>query len=208
MPWMLEHRPQALEGFDQNLPEFARDQEDAGCAVSARRARVSARRAWRRDRATKRSRACRASDRAGARSCANARESRSWRDARNKPRSGDSRVGAGRRARSSRAVRAVGRAPRTPRCRPRISASSCAASIAFSAAAISRWRPTTAISARDAFTARVNFDLASAPGIETFRAAMIELGELVASLGGSLSGEHGDGLARSELAADDVPARN
>ncbi len=47
--------------------------------------------------------------------------------------------------------------------------------------------------------ARVNFDLMSASGIETFRAAMIELGELVASLGGSLSGEHGDGLARSEL---------
>ena len=47
--------------------------------------------------------------------------------------------------------------------------------------------------------ARVNFDLASASGIATFRAAMTELAELVASLGGSLSGEHGDGLARSEL---------
>ena len=47
--------------------------------------------------------------------------------------------------------------------------------------------------------ARVNFDLASAPGIATFRAAMVELGGLVANLGGSLSGEHGDGLARSEL---------
>ena len=39
----------------------------------------------------------------------------------------------------------------------------------------------------------------TAAGIATFRAAMVELGELVASLGGSLSGEHGDGLARSEL---------
>ncbi|MGA7871470.1 MAG: FAD-linked oxidase C-terminal domain-containing protein, partial [Candidatus Binatus sp.] len=47
--------------------------------------------------------------------------------------------------------------------------------------------------------ARINFDLASAPGIEKFRATMLELGGLVASLGGSLSGEHGDGLARSEL---------
>src|SRR5580704_6552939 len=47
--------------------------------------------------------------------------------------------------------------------------------------------------------ARVNFDLMTAAGIATFRAAMVELGELVASLGGSLSGEHGDGLARSEL---------
>ncbi len=28
---------------------------------------------------------------------------------------------------------------------------------------------------------------------------MVEIGDLVASLGGSLSGEHGDGLARSEL---------
>ncbi|MGA6973002.1 MAG: FAD-linked oxidase C-terminal domain-containing protein, partial [Candidatus Binatus sp.] len=47
--------------------------------------------------------------------------------------------------------------------------------------------------------ARINFDLASAPGVATFRAAMLEIGELVTSLGGSLSGEQGDGLARSEL---------
>src|SRR5208337_5007098 len=47
--------------------------------------------------------------------------------------------------------------------------------------------------------ARVNFDLASASGIATFRASMTELAELVANLGGSLSGEHGDGIARSEL---------
>lgn len=47
--------------------------------------------------------------------------------------------------------------------------------------------------------ARVNFDLASAPGIATFRRTMMELGALVAELGGSISGEHGDGIARSEL---------
>lgn len=47
--------------------------------------------------------------------------------------------------------------------------------------------------------ARVNFDLMSAAGIAIFRRAMTELGALVAELGGSLSGEHGDGLARSEL---------
>ena len=47
--------------------------------------------------------------------------------------------------------------------------------------------------------ARVNFDLASSPGIATFRIAMTEIGGLVAELGGSLSGEHGDGIARSEL---------
>jgi FAD/FMN-containing dehydrogenase/Fe-S oxidoreductase len=47
--------------------------------------------------------------------------------------------------------------------------------------------------------ARINFDLASAPGVATFRAAMEEIAALVAEFGGSLSGEHGDGLARSEL---------
>jgi FAD/FMN-containing dehydrogenase/Fe-S oxidoreductase len=47
--------------------------------------------------------------------------------------------------------------------------------------------------------ARVNFDLASAPGTATFRRTMTELGALVAELGGSISGEHGDGIARSEL---------
>jgi FAD/FMN-containing dehydrogenase/Fe-S oxidoreductase len=46
---------------------------------------------------------------------------------------------------------------------------------------------------------RINFDLFSAPGIATFRAAMTDIADLVAEFGGSLSGEHGDGLARSEL---------
>ena len=36
-------------------------------------------------------------------------------------------------------------------------------------------------------------------GSATFRAAMLEIGDLVTEFGGSLSGEHGDGLARSEL---------
>ena len=47
--------------------------------------------------------------------------------------------------------------------------------------------------------ARINFDLASTTGIATFRFAMEELAGAVAEFGGSLSGEHGDGLARSEL---------
>jgi FAD/FMN-containing dehydrogenase/Fe-S oxidoreductase len=46
---------------------------------------------------------------------------------------------------------------------------------------------------------RINFDLATRAGIATFRHAMEEIGDLVAEFGGSLSGEHGDGLARSEL---------
>ncbi len=46
---------------------------------------------------------------------------------------------------------------------------------------------------------RINFDFFTAPGIATFRAAMTEIADLVAEFGGSLSGEHGDGRARSEL---------
>ncbi len=46
---------------------------------------------------------------------------------------------------------------------------------------------------------RINFDLFTRDGVAKFRAAMIEIGDLVVEFGGSLSGEHGDGLARSEL---------
>lgn len=47
--------------------------------------------------------------------------------------------------------------------------------------------------------ARINFDLASSAGIATFRGTMGEIAALVAEFGGSLSGEHGDGIARSEF---------
>jgi FAD/FMN-containing dehydrogenase/Fe-S oxidoreductase len=47
--------------------------------------------------------------------------------------------------------------------------------------------------------ARINFDLGSREGVATFRAVMLEIAALVAEFGGSLSGEHGDGIARSEL---------
>jgi FAD/FMN-containing dehydrogenase/Fe-S oxidoreductase len=46
---------------------------------------------------------------------------------------------------------------------------------------------------------RVAFDFSTPQGIATFRRFMIETSELVAELGGSNSGEHGDGIARSEL---------
>ncbi|MGO9272123.1 MAG: FAD-binding and (Fe-S)-binding domain-containing protein [Terriglobia bacterium] len=47
--------------------------------------------------------------------------------------------------------------------------------------------------------ARLDFDLVSGPGIEKFRAFMIDAADLVVRFGGSLSGEHGDGQARAEL---------
>ncbi|MCH0562040.1 MULTISPECIES: FAD-binding and (Fe-S)-binding domain-containing protein [unclassified Streptomyces] len=46
---------------------------------------------------------------------------------------------------------------------------------------------------------RVDFDLVTAAGVAHYRRFSGELAELVVAHGGSLSGEHGDGLARSEL---------
>jgi FAD/FMN-containing dehydrogenase/Fe-S oxidoreductase len=46
---------------------------------------------------------------------------------------------------------------------------------------------------------RTNFDLTSTPGIAKFRAFIDEAADLVASHGGSFSGEHGDGQARGAL---------
>jgi FAD/FMN-containing dehydrogenase/Fe-S oxidoreductase len=47
--------------------------------------------------------------------------------------------------------------------------------------------------------ARWNFDLVTADGIAAFRSFLDEASDLVLSLGGSLSGEHGDGQSRAEL---------
>ncbi len=46
---------------------------------------------------------------------------------------------------------------------------------------------------------RIDFDLLTAPGVSRFREFSGELADLVVAHGGSLSGEHGDGRARSEL---------
>ncbi len=46
---------------------------------------------------------------------------------------------------------------------------------------------------------RIDFDLETAEGIGRYRAFVEEAAELVVALGGSLSGEHGDGQARAEL---------
>jgi FAD/FMN-containing dehydrogenase/Fe-S oxidoreductase len=47
--------------------------------------------------------------------------------------------------------------------------------------------------------ARWNFDLVTKPGIEKWRRWLDEASDLVLELGGSLSGEHGDGQSRAEL---------
>lgn len=47
--------------------------------------------------------------------------------------------------------------------------------------------------------ARITFDLESRPGIEHYMAFLNDAADLVLSLGGSLSGEHGDGQSRAAL---------
>jgi Fe-S oxidoreductase len=46
---------------------------------------------------------------------------------------------------------------------------------------------------------RIDWDFLTAEGLRNYRAFMEEAGDLIASYGGSLSGEHGDGQARAEL---------
>jgi Fe-S oxidoreductase len=46
---------------------------------------------------------------------------------------------------------------------------------------------------------RIDFDLETQPGIEKFRRFIHEAAQLAVSLGGSVSGEHGDGQSKAEL---------
>ena len=46
---------------------------------------------------------------------------------------------------------------------------------------------------------RINFDLETAPGIRKYRNFIHEAAHLVVSMGGSISGEHGDGQSKAEL---------
>ncbi|MFP3467796.1 FAD-binding oxidoreductase, partial [Leifsonia sp. SIMBA_070] len=46
---------------------------------------------------------------------------------------------------------------------------------------------------------RISFTLGTDEGVAVFRAFMLDAAATVARHGGSLSGEHGDGRARSEL---------
>lgn len=46
---------------------------------------------------------------------------------------------------------------------------------------------------------RIDFDLETQPGIDTFRRFLHDAARLVVGLGGSISGEHGDGQSKAEL---------
>ncbi len=196
-PWLLEHRPEALEGFDENLPEFARIKAMPGVRfIPAGRAFLlvelggesqdEARE--RAERVIGQARALR--ECAGAAYLADAREQAAVWQIR------ESGLG------SSAFI------PGRPRSWPGAEDSAVPpARLGEFLRGFDRILTSHSLKVATYYGhfgegcvhARVNFDLASAPGIATFRAAMVELGGLVANLGGSLSGEHGDGLARSEL---------
>jgi FAD/FMN-containing dehydrogenase/Fe-S oxidoreductase len=197
VPWILEHRPQALEGFDHHLPDFARakgldavrllpngraflivelgaDTADGALAV-AERLTTQARRV----------RAC-----AGVAPLFAAEEQRAVWSLR------ESGLGAGALI------------PGHPRTWPG------AEDTAVPPARLGDYlrRFVRLLDGHNLAAAtyyghfgegcvhcRVNFDFTTTKGVETFRAAMLEIGDLVTEFGGSLSGEHGDGLARSEL---------
>ena len=55
---------------------------------------------------------------------------------------------------------------------------------------------------------RIDFDLVTKRGIETFRSFLEEASDLVVSLGGSISGEHGDGQSQGGIAPPHVRPRN
>ncbi|MBV8774814.1 MAG: FAD-binding oxidoreductase, partial [Deltaproteobacteria bacterium] len=196
-PWLLDHRPQALEGFDHRLPDFARQkglpgirylppgrafliaelgaetQDDLHAATEAMR------------RNAERIRAC-----TGVATLYDSAEQRAVWSIR------ESGLGAG--------ALIAGQ----PRTWP--GAEDCAVPPKRLGDFLRRLVPLLARYELAAATyyghfgegcvhCRINFDLFTTAGIAKFRAAMIDIAELVAEFGGSLSGEHGDGRARSEL---------
>ncbi|HVA81159.1 MAG TPA: FAD-linked oxidase C-terminal domain-containing protein [Candidatus Binataceae bacterium] len=197
MPWMLAHRPEALEGFDHNLPDFARQKkmpgvrflpegraflvvELGGASAGEARGRAEAMLAE-------------------ARVSGAALGSTILMDAREQ-----SAVWKIRESGLGSSAYIAGR----PRCWP--GAEDAAVAPEKLGVYLRRFDAMLTRHALSAATyyghfgegcvhARISFDLASAAGVRVFRAAMEELGALVAELGGSLSGEHGDGIARSEL---------
>ena len=101
--------------------------------------------------------------------------------------------------RLAKACRAAGPEPRTSPSIRTGWASICAASISFSKRHNLTVNMYQGHFGEGCVHGRVAFDFSTPEGIETFRRFMIETSELVAELGGSNSGEHGDGIARSEL---------
>ncbi|MFZ0659375.1 MAG: FAD-linked oxidase C-terminal domain-containing protein, partial [Candidatus Binataceae bacterium] len=197
MPWMLAHRPEALEGFDHNLPAFARQKKMPGVKFlpGGRAFLVVELGGATGDEARGRAESMLADARrvgaaTGAALLTDAGE--------------QSAVWKIRESGLGSSAYIAGR----PRTWP--GAEDAAVAPAMLGEYLRRFDAMLHKHALIAATyyghfgegcvhARISFDLASASGVRVFRAAMEELGAIVAELGGSLSGEHGDGIARSEL---------
>jgi FAD/FMN-containing dehydrogenase/Fe-S oxidoreductase len=196
-PWLLEYRPQALEGFDHHLPDFARSKGMAGVKLlPAGQAFLvmelgGANSDEVRDTAeTVRRRAASVKDCLGVVVLTDPAEQRAVWSIR------ESGLGAGALL------------PGHPRTWP--GAEDSAVPPARLGEFLRRLVPMLARYDLAAATyyghfgegcvhCRINFDFFTPEGVAKFRAAMVELARLVTEFGGSLSGEHGDGLARSEL---------
>ncbi len=196
-PWLLAHRPEALEGFDQNLPEFARIKNMPGVRfLPAGRAFLLVELGG-----TSRDEARERAERVIA-------QARALRECTGVAYLADTREQAAVWQIRESGLGSSAFIPGRPRTWPGAEDSAVPpANLGAFLRGFDRILSTRNLKVATYYGhfgegcvhARVNFDLMNASGIATFRAAMVELGELVASLGGSLSGEHGDGLARSEL---------
>ena len=196
-PWLLEHHPQALEGFDHRLPDFARKKSLPGVRYLPRgSAFLIAELGAETDDDLRhaadavRSEAERVAARTGVTTLYEAAEQRAVWGIR------ESGLGAGALI------------PGQPRTWP--GAEDCAVPPARLGDFLRRL---VSLLGRHELAAatyyghfgegcvhcRINFDFFTSAGIAKFRAAMTEIGDLVVEFGGSLSGEHGDGRARSEL---------
>ena len=197
MPWMLAHRPQALEGFDHHLPDIARSKGvEAVKLLPEGRAFLLMELGGETDDEVRglaenvKEEAARVRECSGVAVFTNSAEQRAIWGIR------ESGLGSGAYI------------PGRPRTWP--GAEDCAAPPARLGAFLRRFVQLLDHHGLEAATyyghfgegcvhCRINFDFFTTKGIATFRSAMIEIGDLVAEFGGSLSGEHGDGIARSEL---------
>ena len=197
MPWMLEHRPQALEGFDHHLPDIARQKGVAAVNLlpAGRAFLVVELGGESADEVHDAAEALRRQAQSVA-ACSGAALLLDADDQLAVWRLRESGLGAGAFVRGQ------------PRTWP--GAEDCAVPPARLGDFLRRF-----VKLLDGYNlaaatyyghfgegcvhCRVNFDLFTREGIAKFRAAMMSIGDLVVEFGGSLSGEHGDGLARSEL---------
>src|SRR6202158_2689624 len=158
-PWILEHRPEALEGFDQQLPEFARTKSMPGVRhlPDGRAFLIVEFGGATRDEARERAERLIADARkirecVGVASLSGAREQAAvWQIRESGLGSSAFIAGRARRRAGGGGGGVAGRGRRTPPCRQRSSVNFCADSIASSPVTSCASRRTTGTSAKDAF---------------------------------------------------------